>query len=61
MNQKKKPKPKKRAAGLVIAAPVPRPPSGDDPSLKLFREAKEAQERLATPVPEYRSSRANCR
>jgi DNA-binding HxlR family transcriptional regulator len=56
MNQKKKSKPKKRAAGLVIAAPLPRPASPDDPSLKLFREAKEAQERQTTAVPQYRST-----
>jgi hypothetical protein len=56
MNQKKKSKPKKRAAGLVIAAPVPRPSSADDPSLRLFREAKEAQEQQNTAVPQYRST-----
>jgi hypothetical protein len=56
MNQKKKSKPKKRAAGLVIAAPLPRPASPDDPSLKLFREAKEAQEHQNTAVPQYRST-----
>lgn len=56
MNEKKKAKPKKRAAGLIIAAPLPRPASPDDPSLKLFREAKEAQEQQSTAVPQYRST-----
>ncbi|HEV7860797.1 MAG TPA: hypothetical protein VGO91_19410 [Pyrinomonadaceae bacterium] len=56
MSEKKKPKPRKRAAGLVIAAPIPRPVSPDDPSLRLFREAKEAQARQNTALPEYRST-----
>ncbi|HEY0405309.1 MAG TPA: hypothetical protein VGC89_06260, partial [Pyrinomonadaceae bacterium] len=58
MADKKKAKVSKRPAGLVIAPPTPRPASPDDPSLKLFREAKEAQERqdahlLPPPTTSY--------
>jgi hypothetical protein len=45
MPEKKKIKIAKRPAGLAIPAPLPRPASPDDPSLRLFREAKAAQEK----------------
>ena len=41
----RKPKIEKRTAGLVITPPQPRPASDDNPSAKLFREAKLAQEK----------------
>lgn len=50
MADKKKAKVAKRPAGLVITPPTPRPTSPDDPSLRLFREAKEAQKQQAAPL-----------
>lgn len=47
-----RPKVPKRSAGLVISPPAPRPPE-DNPSLQIFREAKEAEKDTlsdATPL-----------
>lgn len=50
VTKSKKPKIKKRTAGLVINPPPPRPLDADHPSAQLFRAAKEAQSQISGQI-----------